>query len=94
MVLVTLTFLAFRRWPEAVYCGLAAVSLGTQTWYQTGPRTILMLFPICVALAAVDARRHGSGMCTSAWAPAGVVVGLLFLTYQWAGSRPVRGTTR
>jgi hypothetical protein len=46
MVLVMLAFLAFRRWPEAVYCGLAAVSLGTQTWYQTGPRTILMLFPI------------------------------------------------
>jgi hypothetical protein len=86
MVLATLAFLACRRWPEAVYCGLAAVSLGTQTWYQTGPRTVLMLFPICVALAAVDARRPWiRSAYLSVAAPLAVVVGLLFLAYQWAG---------
>jgi hypothetical protein len=86
MVLVTLAFLAFRRWPEAVYCGLAAVSLGAQTWYQTGPRTVLMLFPVCVALAAVDGRRPWIRyVYLSAAAPLAVVVALLFLTYQWAG---------
>jgi hypothetical protein len=86
MVLATLAFLAFRRWPEAVYCGLAAVSLGTQTWYQTGPRTVLMLFPICVALAAADARRPWIRYAyLSVAAPLAVLVGLLFLAYQWAG---------
>lgn len=29
LVLVTMPFLACRRWPEAVYCSLAVVSLGT-----------------------------------------------------------------
>lgn len=86
MVLVTLAFLACHRWPEAAYCGLAAVSLGTQTWYQTGPRTVLVLFPIYVALAAVDARRPWiRSAYLSVAAPLAVVVGLLFLAYQWAG---------
>ncbi len=34
MVLATVAFLCWRRWPEAVYCGLAVLALGTQTWYQ------------------------------------------------------------
>jgi hypothetical protein len=86
MVLATLAFLLYRHWPEAVYCGLAAVALGTQTWYQTGPRTVLLLFPICVALARLEVRRPWVrdvylGVC----APLAAVVGLLFLAYQWAG---------
>jgi hypothetical protein len=86
MVLVTLVFLWWHRWPEAAYCGLAAVSLGTQTWYQTGPRTVLLLFPICVTLAAVDGRRAWiRSAYLSVAAPLAVVVGLLFLAYQWAG---------
>jgi hypothetical protein len=86
MVLVTLAFCWGHRWPEAVYCGLPALAIGTQTWYQTGPRTLLVLFPVWVALASLDVRR--------AWvrytylgvsAPLAAVVGLLFLAYQWAG---------
>jgi hypothetical protein len=86
MVLVTLAFLLYRRWPEAVYCGLAAVALGTQTWYQDGTRTVLLLFPICVALARIDVRHPGVRyVYLSVATPLAAVIGLMFLTYQWAG---------
>ncbi|HEY6497737.1 MAG TPA: hypothetical protein VIZ43_31030 [Trebonia sp.] len=86
MVLATLAFLWRRRWPEAVYVGLATVALGTQTWYQTCPRTLLVLFPVWIALAHLDARRPWVryvyfGVC----APLAAVLGLMFLSYQWAG---------
>jgi hypothetical protein len=86
MVLATLAFLCWRRWPEAVYCGLPAIVIGTQTWYQTGPRTLLLLFPICIALASLEARRPWVkylyfGIST----PLAAVVGLLFLASQWTG---------
>lgn len=86
MVLATLAFSWRRRWPEAVYCGLAMLAIGTQTWYHTGPRTLLVLFPITVALARLDLRRPWIryvylGVC----APLAAVLGLLFLAYQWAG---------
>src|ERR1700683_4503919 len=57
MLLATLAFLCWRRWPEAVYCRLAALALGSQTWYQTGPRTLLLLFPVWIALARLEGRR-------------------------------------
>jgi hypothetical protein len=86
MILVTLAFLVWHRWPEAVYCGLAVIALGTQTWYQGCPRTLLVLFPVWIALARLDARwtwvRY---VYLSVSAPLAVVVGLLFLSYQWAG---------
>ncbi len=86
MILVTLAFLWRRRWPEAVYCGLAAVALGTQTWFTGGPRTLLVLFPVWIALAGLDARRTWIRyVYLSVSAPLAVVVGLLFLSYQWAG---------
>jgi hypothetical protein len=86
MVLATLAFLWWHRWPEAVYCGLAALALGTQTWYQTGPRTLLVLFPVWIALAGLGARRTWvQYVYLSVSAPLAAVVGLLFLSYQWAG---------
>jgi len=86
ILLATLAFLRWRRWPEALYCGLAVLALGAQTWYQSCPRTLLVLFPIWVMLAWLETRR--------AWlpylyfgvsAPLAAVVGLLFLTNQWTG---------
>lgn len=86
MLVATLAFLWWRRWPEAVYCGLATVALGMQTWYQSCPRTLLVLFPVWVALAGLDARwpwvRYVYlGISVSL----AVVIGLLFLTYQPVG---------
>ena len=86
MILVTLAFLWRRRWPEAVYCGLAAVALGTSTWFTGCPRTLLVLFPVWIALARLDARRTWiQYVYFSVSAPLAVVLGLLFLSYQWAG---------
>ena len=85
-VLATLAFLWRHRWPEAVYCGLAALALGTQTWYQAVPRTLLVLFPVYVALAGLETRRPWVRTAyLSVCAPLAAVVGLLFLAYQWAG---------
>ena len=86
MVLAALAFLWWYRWPEAVYCGLPALALGTQTWYQACPRTLLVLFPVWIALAGLDARRTWVRyVYLSVSAPLAAVVGLLFLSYQWAG---------
>ena len=86
MVVATLAFLWRRRWPEAVYCGLAVLALGTSTWYQSCPRTLLVLFPVWVALAGLDARRPWVRyVYLSVSAPLAAVLGLLFLSYQWAG---------
>jgi hypothetical protein len=86
MVLATLAFLWRNRWAEAVYCGLAVLALGTQTWYQTCSRTLLVLFPVCIALAGLDARRPWVRyVYLGVSAPLAAVVGLMFLTYQWAG---------
>jgi hypothetical protein len=86
MLLATLAFLCRRRWPEAMYCGLATLALGTQTWYQACPRTLLVLFPAWIALAGIEVRRPWFRyVYLSMSAPVAAVVGLLFLTYQWAG---------
>ena len=85
MLLATLAFLWWHHWPEAVYCGLAALALGTQTWFQACPRTLLVLFPVWIALAGLDARRTWVRyVYLSVSAPLAVVVALLFLSYQWA----------
>jgi hypothetical protein len=86
MALATLAFSWRRRWPEAVYCGLAVAGLGTQTWYQTGPRTLLVLFPVYLALARWDAHRPWVRyVYLSVSAPLAAVLGLMFLAGQWAG---------
>jgi hypothetical protein len=85
MLLAALAFLWWHRWPEAVYCGLAALALGTQTWFQACPRTLLVLFPAWIALAGLDARRTWVRyVYLSVSAPLAVLVALLFLSYQWA----------
>ena len=86
MVLATLAFLWGRRWPEAVYCGLPVLMLGTQTWYQAGSRTLLVLFPVWVALASLETRRPWVRVAyLSVCAPLAGVIGFLFLAYQWVG---------
>ncbi len=86
MVLAALAFLCRRRWPEGVYCGLAAIVIGTQTFYATGPRTLLLLFPICTALADLETRRPWvKYLYFGISAPLAVVMGLLFLAGQSVG---------
>ena len=79
-------FAVRRRWPEAVYLGIAAIGLGTQTWYQSVPRTMLIMFPIWVALAHFSERRVWAGKTYLAVSGSlAVVLGLLYLGGQWAG---------
>jgi hypothetical protein len=86
MLLAALGFLCWRRWPEAVYCGLPAVVIGTQTFYQSGPRTLLLLFPVCIALASFEARRPWARyLYFGISAPLAAVMGLLYLAGQWTG---------
>ena len=86
MVLATLAFILWQRWPEAVYCGLAVLALCTSTWLQTCPRTLLLLFPIWVALARLDAHRAWIRYAyVAVSAPIAVVLGMLYLSGQWAG---------
>jgi hypothetical protein len=86
MALAALAFAAWRRWPEAVYCGLAVVALGTSTWYQTAPRTLLVLFPVWVALARIGERWPGVKYAYLAVSvPIAVVLGMLYLAGLWAG---------
>ena len=69
-----------------MYCGLPAVVIGTQTWYQTGPRTLLLLFPVCIALARIETRRPWARyLYFGIAAPLAVVIGLLYLAGQWIG---------
>jgi hypothetical protein len=64
----------------------AAIVIGTQTWYQTGSRTLLLPFPICIALASLEARRPWvKYLYFGASTPLAAVVGLLFLAGQWTG---------
>ena len=86
IVVATFAFLWRRCWPEAVYCGLAVVALGTQTWYTTSMRTLLVLFPVWIGLAELEARRPWvRNVYVWVCAPLAAVVALLFLAYQWAG---------
>ncbi len=86
MIVAVLAFLYAGRWPEATYCGIALIALGTSTWFETGPRTLLVLFPLWIALAALETRRPWLryayfGLST----PLAVVLGMLYLSGQWAG---------
>ena len=86
MLAAAVAFAATRRWPEAVYCGLAVVAVGTSTWYQTAPRTLLVLFPVWIALARLGERWPGIRYTYLAVsAPIAVVLGMLFLSGRWAG---------
>jgi hypothetical protein len=64
----------------------AAVVIGTQTFYESGPRTLLVLFPVCIALASLETRRPWLRyLYFGISAPLAAVMGLLFLAGQWTG---------
>jgi Mannosyltransferase (PIG-V) len=86
MVIATVAFACWRQWPEAAYCGVAVIAFGTSTWYSTCPRTLLVLFPIWVGLARLAARRPWvTGAYLAISGPVAVVLGMLYLSGQWAG---------
>jgi hypothetical protein len=86
IAVATLAFACWRRWPQAAYCGLALIALGTSTWVQTAPRTLLLLFPVWIGLATLESRppwlRYAYFGVSG---PLTVVLAMLFLSGQWAG---------
>src|SRR5215469_3632872 len=86
MIVAVLVFLYAGRWPEAMYCGVALIALGTSTWFETGPRTVLVLFPIFVGLADLERRRQWLRYAYfGVSGPLAVVLAMLYLSGQWAG---------
>jgi hypothetical protein len=86
MGLATLVFLYAKRWPEATYCLVALIAVGTTTWFDTGPRTLLVQFPVWLGLATLGARQSWVRYSYfAASGPIAVVVGMMYLSGQWAG---------
>jgi hypothetical protein len=86
LILAVVIFAALRQWPQATYCGLALVALSTTTWFETGPRTLMVLFPVFVGLAAAGSRRSWVRYAyVSISGPLAVVLSMLYLSGQWAG---------
>jgi hypothetical protein len=86
MIIAVLAFLYAGRWPEATYCAVALLALSTSTWFETGPRTLLVLFPVWVGLAGLERRwpwvRYAYFSLSG---PLAVVLAMLYLSGQWAG---------
>ena len=84
LVAVTVVLTSKRWWPEAVYTGVTALSLGTSTMYHSVPRTLVVIFPLWVLVGMWMTRRRWfrwSFLCISL--PALALVSLLFTRNQW-----------
>ncbi|WP_436319902.1 mannosyltransferase family protein [Streptomyces massasporeus] len=75
-----------RRWPEAVYIGCGLWALGTSYWYMSIPRSMLLWWPLWIALSEASLRRPRLGialLCVGT--PLTTVFAVTFLTGRWAG---------
>lgn len=85
-VLTIIVLAVRRRWPETVYTALTIGALATSIWYESVPRSLLLLWPIWCGLAVAAARRAWVGQLYLAISvPVAVSIGLLFMTGNWAG---------
>lgn len=84
LVAVTVTLAVKLRWPEAVYVGLTAVSLGTSTMYYSVPRTLLVIFPLWLLLGTWMTRHRWFRWTFVALSlPMLAIVSMLFTQNQW-----------
>jgi hypothetical protein len=85
-VIATIALLCYRRWPEAIYVGLTIIALATSIWYESVPRSLLLLWPIWCGLGALAVRRPWAGwVYVAISAPISAAIGLLFMSGNWAG---------
>ena len=85
-VIATIALLWHRRWPEAIYVGLTIFALTTSIWYESVPRSLLLLWPIWCGLAVLATRRAWVGHVYLAISiPLSFAIGLLFMSGGWAG---------
>lgn len=84
MVAFLIVLLVKRWWPEAVYVGATAATLGTSTMYHSVPRALVVLFPIWMLLGLWLTRHR---WLRWVYIPVGVlslaVVTVLFTQGQW-----------
>lgn len=84
LIAVTVVLASKRWWPEAVYTGVTALSLGTSTMYHSVPRTLVVIFPLWVLVGMWMTRwRWFRWMFIVASLPALALVSLLFTRNQW-----------
>ncbi|MDF2711449.1 MAG: hypothetical protein K0R62_7101, partial [Nonomuraea muscovyensis] len=85
-VLVLAWLAALGRWSEVVYTGLQAAALMTSAYYLSIPRSLLLWFPLWVALARLaTARRWVIVVYAMVAGPLMVLGTLRFLSGAWAG---------
>lgn len=85
-VIVTVVLLFYRRWPEAIYVGLTILALATSIWYESVPRSLLLLWPLWCGLGVLATRRAWIGyVYLAVCVPISVAIGLLFMSGNWAG---------
>ncbi len=84
--IATIALLVHRRWPEAIYVGLTIFALATSIWYESVPRSLLLLWPLWCGLAVLATRRAWIGYAYLAISvPISAAIGLLFMSGNWAG---------
>jgi hypothetical protein len=85
-VIATILLLCYRRWPEAIYTGLTIAALATSIWYESVPRSLLLLWPVWCGLAALAVRRPWAGwVYVAISAPISAAIAFLFMSGNWAG---------
>ncbi len=85
-VAVLLWLLVLRRWSEAVYVGLQAAALMTSAYYLSLPRSLLLWFPLWVAIAGLATRRPWVIVAYALVSgPLMVLNTVRFLSGAWAG---------
>jgi hypothetical protein len=85
LLITTVVQFLTRRWGEGVYCLLTLAAMATGYWYESVPRTLLLIFPLWCGLAMLAARsRLTMGVIISVLAPLMCVTAMMYLTSNWA----------
>jgi hypothetical protein len=86
LVAVTLAQLVRRRWADAAYCALTLVAMVSGTWYESVPRSLLLVWPLWCGLGWISARsRLAAGTLIATSAPLAFVTAMMYLSGHWAG---------
>lgn len=85
LLVTTLVQFLTRRWGEGVYCLLTMSAMAASFWYESVPRTLLLIWPLWCGLARLAARsRLTTGVAIAVLAPLMCVTAMMYLTSQWA----------
>lgn len=76
----------WNRWGEFAYCLTTLSVLATSTWYESVPRTLLLLFPLWQELGELDEERPAAGRAVL-WVSSALAAftAIAYFSGQWAG---------